>query len=286
MFPDDSNNNSRWQTRVQSVPKPDGDYQSRNQDAAHPTLWAVSDGAGGTGFFAADWSEHLCDQLPADPFESEQAVFDWFEELREPFFRAKRAQAEQTFADILDDYDREGSSATLLAAWPLADDQLLVLHYGDSAAFLLDQHGHLKRHTTDLMAFTEPPFLLHSNESLLPDHLSLETWPVAEGDVLLMASDALSQWLLIQIALRDPALQPQLQAVLETPYGLGNQIIYCQEQHDPALTMPHLLQRLTDVCSDETTFRDFTTDLYQRGQLALDDYTLRICLRTPTSSKP
>ena len=283
MFPEDSNNNLPWQTRVQSVAKPDGEYQSRNQDAAHPTLWAVSDGAGGTGFFAADWSQHLCAQLPTEPFEDKLAVIGWFEGLREPFFRAKRVQAEQTFADILDDYEREGSSATLLAAWPLADDGLRVLHYGDSAVFLLDQHGHLKRHTTDLMAFTESPYLLHSNESLLPEHLRLDTWAVAEGDVLLMASDALSQWLLIQIALRDATLQPQLQAVLETPYGLGNQIIYCQQQHDPALTMPHLLQRLNEVCSDETAFRDFTTDLYQRGQLALDDYTLRICLRTPTS---
>ncbi len=267
---------------MQSVAKPEGDYLNRNQDAAHSTRWALSDGAGGTGFFAADWAQHLCEHLPTEPFETNEAVYDWFEELRQPFFKAKREQAEQTFADILDDYEREGSSATLLAVWPLPQNVLQVLHYGDSAAFLLDREGRLKNCTAHLMDFTEPPWLLHSNEGLLPEQLHLETWPVAEGDVLLMASDALAQWLLIQMALHDPTLRPELDAVLATPYGLGNQIIGCQQQHDPNGSLPALLHHLGEVCETETAFRAFTTDLYQRGQLALDDYTLRICLRIPT----
>ncbi|KAB7725993.1 hypothetical protein F5984_25385 [Rudanella paleaurantiibacter] len=272
-----------WQSVWQSVAKPDGDYVPHNQDAAHPVRWFLSDGAGGTGFFAADWARHLCEHLPAKPFQTKEAVTEWFEKLRVPFFNAKRSEAAQSFSDILDDYDREGSSATLLAVWPIANKQIQVLHYGDSAAFLLDRQGHLKQRTTALIDFTEPPWLLHSNESLLPEHLHLNIWPVAEGDTLLLASDALAQWLLIQFTLREPALQPELDAVLATPYGLGNQIIYCQQQHEPALTLPDLLHHLAEMCATEAAFCTFTTNLYQRGQLALDDYTLRLCLRTPTS---
>lgn len=264
--------------RVQSIAKQDGDYPSANQDFAHPDLLALSDGAGGTGFYAADWAKNLCKELPTAPFADEAAFDEWFKQIRNPFFAGKREEAAANFPDILEDYDREGSSATLLAAWPGEDRQWRVLSYGDSAAFLFDAAGKLKqRSIPKLVQFTEDPYLLHSNEPLLPEHLYWETWTIDQNDTLLMASDALSQWILIQYALHNPELATELEEVLKTPYGLGNQIIRCREAHLNSPDFLPILRQLAEAVEDESSFQDFTRDLFQKGQLALDDYTLRLC---------
>jgi len=286
VYQEDNTNEWTWQTWVQSVGKKDGEHQIQNQDFAHPDLWAICDGAGGIGFCAADWATYLAKELPGQPFKTKEAVEDWFESIRDPFYEEKRNIVIQSFADISEDYDREGSSSTLLAVWPLERGRLQVLHYGDSAAFLLSQDGKLKERTIRLMDFTQEPFLLHSNEPLIMPQLHMETWAVAPGDVLLLASDTFSQWLLIQLALRDESLRPELVEVLDTPYGLGNQIIYCEQHFNPAVDSVGLLQQLVHECENEARFEAFTSDLFQKGQLAMDDYTLRICLLTPTSSTP
>lgn len=263
---------------VQSTAKQDGDYPSANQDFAHPYLLALSDGAGGTGFYAADWAKNLCEELPTEPFADKAAFDEWFERIRILFFAVKREEAAANFPDILEDYDREGSSATLLAAWLVEARQLRVLSYGDSAAYLFDVAGKLKQRTIPkLVQFTEDPYLLHSNELLLPEQLYWETWTIDQNDTLLMASDALSQWVLIQYALHNPDLASELEEVLKTPYGLGNHIIRCREKHDNTTDFLPILHRLAEACKDESSFKDFTRNLFQKGQLALDDYTLRLC---------
>ena len=269
---------------MQSIAKRDGDYPSQNQDFAHPDLWALSDGAGGTGFYAAEWAEYLCRKLPETPFESKEAFSEWFEGIREPFLTLKRAEATLNFPDILEDYNREGSSATLVVVWPLEGNHVRVLSYGDSAAFLFDSAGKLKQRTIPrLVQFTEDPYLLNSTEPLLPEQLLWETWTLDLNDTLLMASDALSQWILIQYALHTPELQPEIEETLATPYGLGNLIIRCQEAHDSSSDFLTVLSRLTEACQSENNFANFTRELFQKGQLALDDYTLRLCSPTTIS---
>ena len=284
MSPADKPSHLARSCQVQSIAKQDGDYPSQNQDFAHPDLWALSDGAGGTGFYAAEWAESLCKNLPETAFENKEALNEWFEEIRVPFLTQKREEAALNFPDILEDYDREGSSATLVAVWPLEGNHVRVLSYGDSAAFLFDSAGKLKQRTIlRLLQFTEDPFLLNSNESLLPEQLLWETWTIDPTDTLLMASDALSQWILIQYALRTPELQPEIEETLATPYGLGNLIIQCQKDHDDSAKFLQVLSRLTEACESENNFVDFTRELFQKGQLALDDYTLLLCSPTTIS---
>ena len=284
MSPADKPSHFGSSCHVQSIAKRDGDYPSENQDFAHPDLWALSDGAGGTGFYAAEWAEYLCQKLPEIPFESKEAFSGWFEEIRVPFFTQKRAEATLSFPDILEDYDREGSSATLAVVWPLEGNHVRVLSYGDSMVFLFDAAGKLKRRTIPrLVQFTENPFLLNSNEPLLPEQLLWETWTIDPTDTLIMASDALSQWILIQYALHTPELLPEIDETLATPYGLGNLIIRCQEAHDSSSNFLPVLSRLNEACQSKNNFANFTRDLFQKGQLALDDYTLRLCSPTTIS---
>ena len=284
MSPADKPSHFGSSCQVQSIAKKDGDYPSENQDFAHPDLWALSDRAGGTGFYAAEWADYLCQLLPKIPFTSKEVFSEWFEEIRVPFFTQKRAEATLNFPDILEDYDREGSSATLAVVWPLEGNHVRVLSYGDSAAFLFDSAGKLKQRTIPrLVLFTEDPFLLNSNEPLLLEQLLWQTWTIDPTDTLLMASDALSQWILIQYALHTPELQSEIEETLATPYGLGNLIIRCQEDYDRSSDFLPLLSRLAETCQSENNFANFTRELFQKGQLALDDYTQRLCSPTTIS---
>ena len=67
-------------SRFQSVGKEAPTYAD-NEDAGRADdgagLWAVADGAGGTGMYVGEWAEHLVRQVPAGPLGGLPELPDW-----------------------------------------------------------------------------------------------------------------------------------------------------------------------------------------------------------------
>jgi serine/threonine protein phosphatase PrpC len=272
----------------QTIPKIDEGFAPTNQDAvlAAAGYCALSDGAGGSGFVNEHWSRCLCDALPDVAFTDVAAFEIWYEKVRLEFFEehllridgAKNAR-----------YRRHGSYATLVAAWQTGE-QLQVLSYGDSGLFLFDKTGELKyRNINNLMDFTESPYLLNTVSPIIPQALLLENLSIASGDMLVLASDAVSQWILTQYLLRkaktdndvannventaNNEAQAEIAAVLASPYNLGNLVENCEKSLSTDSFL-NILQKMEACLATETAFKACCYDKYNRAEMANDDYTL------------
>lgn len=97
---------------------------------------AVSDGAGGCGLFANEWSRYLIEHLPKDePINSFQELDDWVDGIWEPFYNAHEVRAKAGDGILLNKFYNEGSCATIAAAWMTTDNLCQWMAYGDSVVF-------------------------------------------------------------------------------------------------------------------------------------------------------
>jgi hypothetical protein len=281
-----SQNNPIFQT----IPKIDEGFAPTNQDAVRAAAGycALSDGAGGSGFVNEHWSRCLCDALPDVAFEDAAAFEAWYDAVRLDFFEKHRQAIDGA---KIARYKRHGSYATLVAAWQ-TDEQLQVLSYGDSGLFLFDKTGELKyRNINNLMDFTESPYLLNTVSPIIPQALLLENLSIASGDTLVLASDAVSQWILTQYLLRkaktdnyaenndvennaeNNEAQAEIAAVLASPYNLGNLVENCEKSLSTDSFL-NILEKMEACLATEKAFKACCYDKYNREEMANDDYTL------------
>jgi serine/threonine protein phosphatase PrpC len=173
------------------------------EDAVHidATRWvmAVADGAS-SSFGAGRWAQVLVDEfVTAPPQPLSPGSFDsWLERSRAAMSGGESADRSGWWAE---EGARRGAFATLVGAavHGKADERVAtVMCLGDSCAFLVGGDRRLRRSLPyeDASQFGSHPSLIGS----LPGHgavaPSWTTLPVAPGDVLVLASDAVSEWLL------------------------------------------------------------------------------------------
>ncbi len=84
-------------SRQQSVGKEAPAY-SDNEDsfraADEAGIWAVADGAGGTGIYAGEWAQHLTQQITDVPFRNVVELAHWLDGHWEGFFNTYYCRAE------------------------------------------------------------------------------------------------------------------------------------------------------------------------------------------------
>ena len=91
-----------------------------NEDSffSSDTCIAVSDGAGGCGLFADEWSQYLIEQLPKNkPITSFTELDEWVDSIWESFYNEHEEKAKQGDGILLNKFYNEGSCATIAAAW-------------------------------------------------------------------------------------------------------------------------------------------------------------------------
>lgn len=189
--------------KSQSVAKQDGNYYSENEDAVFISddkkRFALSDGAGGTGVEAHRWSRYLLEKLPETPIKSFAELSAWQDSIWQSYFDTIQTDLENNAPHALDKFFTEGSSATLISVWLEGKGKTKKAHivsYGDSVICLLRaKTKEIKTNIQDLSVFLDSPFLLNSNE-LPTEHGIYETWDIKKGDVLLIASDTIGQFIL------------------------------------------------------------------------------------------
>jgi hypothetical protein len=267
-----------------SISKLEGEHSNRNQDfcAEKDGHFALSDGAGGYGFYASEWSEHLVKKAleRTTPFETKEAFINWFNELRQPFYQEyeriaeSESAANSQYTNWLEAYKEEGSAATFISVKRVSETEVEVLAFGDSLAIQLNAtFSCLNRTISALYQFTQNPDLLCSNEALTtPERVYLERWEVSPTDTLLVSSDSLGQLILMLVLFlgkEKPDAAEELKKVKSSPYPLGNFLDEIEKIEDPA----SVLERLVAL-EDEAAFSAFCKEYLEAKMLQMDDYSL------------
>jgi hypothetical protein len=269
------------QRRGQSIAKRDNQGIIPNEDhfrLENPI--AVSDGAGGAGLFTGEWAEYLCDHLPDDSISTFEEFSGWINSIWEPFCNKYQKVAEER--GIGAKFLSEGSWATLVAVWlpDFINQNLRWLAYGDSAIFVFDLEAKSLDFCSvkDINLYTESPYLINWKEDPTPLGFSNGEFILKKNQIVLLASDAISQYILLRYLLHQNSESAKLQLVQleESGSRLSVQMAKMRTASHSADFFSVTLQELIEsLCSFES-FQSLTDKLKQQGLLAFDDYTLLI----------
>jgi hypothetical protein len=171
-----------------------------NEDAvfARNGLIAVSDGAGGGGVFADQWSRYLVDNLPNEPIFNFSEFDLWLDNIWEKFYNEHEELAKAHGGLFLNKFYDEGSFATLVAVWKVSESECRWISYGDSVAFCYDRaKGELQHSFSKLADFNNPPYLVNCKDPLDEKGFRCGTFKTSKTSVVFCASDALSHLILM-----------------------------------------------------------------------------------------
>lgn len=120
-----------------SIAKPNENVPNEDAVFCSPQCIAVSDGAGGCGLYADEWSRYLIEHLPKDaPLSSFTALDDWVDGIWEKFYNEHEERAKEGDGILLNKFYNEGSYATIAAVWATEQGQCQWMTYGDSVVFI------------------------------------------------------------------------------------------------------------------------------------------------------
>ena len=100
-----------------SIGKPDQGCINEDAVLERKNLIAVSDGAGGGGLFAEQWSAYLLSHLPTTPICSADELDAWIGDIWEPYYDQCEKNAKPLGEMYLDKFYDEGSLVRALSCY-------------------------------------------------------------------------------------------------------------------------------------------------------------------------
>ncbi|GAB3726545.1 hypothetical protein [Spirosoma lituiforme] len=262
--------------RQQSVSK-EAPVYTDNEDAwrsdSEAGIWAVADGAGGTGIYAGEWARHLVQQVPHKPFEGLDSLACWLDAEWVSFFDAYRPQAQQNYL-IERKFMGEGSSATLVTL----HHQAAIVHwmvYGDAVALCFNPStGELRAANPDIRQFESAPYLLNWLHPPDSDGFRSGSWPHQPGQQYALLSDALGQYLLMAYATLQGDVET-IRIIAQQPTALGSRALaHLRHWSGKQLSFEESVwQPLQTALASPVQFLAHTQQLRTRQLLGPDDYT-------------
>ena len=248
-----------------------------NEDSffSSDTCIAVSDGAGGCGLFADEWSQYLIEQLPKNkPVTSFTELDEWVDGIWETFYNDHEERAKEGDGILLNKYYNEGSCATIAAAWITEEKICKWMAYGDSVVFHYSKEtGVLEHSFTKLSDFSNPPRLVSSKDPLEEEGFSSGDFYLDESSVVFAASDALSHYIMMMYEL---SKSKEYGAELAEEYlkASGNsQLLKTAEMLRLNFTNK-VIVKLLQVSDSQLTFEEYLKKLYRQGVIDIDDFTI------------
>ena len=266
----------------QSISKNDGNGVLPNEDAFYikNKRIGIADGAGGVGIYVKEWAEYLLASLPDKPLTSIKELNDFLRAHWKLFFETFKTKAEENGNG--NKFLKEGSSATLISVW--FDEQrpgfIQWMAIGDSALLCYNTLTHrLKPINISLNTFLSPPFLINWKQALHGDGFKSGSFFLQPDEILLFATDALAQYIMLSYALcskvKSNETVQNLSNIMTTPNRLITLIENMKRNNYPNLifhqdVMTPLLLSLDSL----SHFRKQTNKLLAKGLIDIDDYTL------------
>ncbi|QJW91613.1 hypothetical protein HNV11_20630 [Spirosoma taeanense] len=263
-------------SRQQSVGKEAPAY-SDNEDASRTDdgagIWAVADGAGGTGIYAGEWAQYLVRNVSKEPFRDLDQLARWLDNHWERFFNQYQPR---TQGDYLIGYKfmHEGSGATLVTLHK-QDEQMYWSVYGDAVALCFQPlTGELKASNPDPRQFESAPYLLNWLTPPQSKGFRANAWTHKPGQQYALLSDALGQYVLLAYAVlqgnrdsvRDLAQQPTALGSL----AQGHLAHWCEKGSQ---FYELVWEPLRTALTSADAFKQYTEQLQAGQLLGADDYT-------------
>lgn len=268
------------QYRIQSISKPD-EQGRKCEDKFHvleeENILLLSDGAGGVGVFADEWADFLVKGFSKNALKDQNTFANHLHSLKLLFYQQKEVFLDDNPSEFSDTFFMEGSAATLVVISIDTDaNEMDCCAIGDSCAMLYrPATNELKWNIEGLSTFTQHPHLVNCADPSINENAIIETkWKYQSGDLLLMATDALAQWLMIEYLTKKEIASPMLNELLSQPFATANYIHTIANSHDCKRPFGELVEGLWCRLQDKTDFGAYLLNKMQRGHLAPDDYTL------------
>ena len=154
-----------------SIPKLNDNIPNEDSFCKSDNLIAVSDGAGGCGLFAREWSKYLLRHIPRKRAITSFVEFDaWVDGIWEAFYNEYETVAKAGDGIFLNKFYNEGACATVAAAWRVSDEECRWVAYGDSVVFHYNRKSKSLEHSfTRLADFSRPPMLVSCKDPLVEE---------------------------------------------------------------------------------------------------------------------
>ena len=235
---------------------------------------AVSDGAGGCGLFANEWSLYLIEHLPKEqPITSYQELDEWVDGIWEPFYNEHEERAKSGDGILQNKFYNEGSCATVAAAWMSADAECRWMAYGDSVVFHYSRKTETLEHSfTKLSDFSNPPRLVSCKDPLEEAGFRSGVFSLDDSSIVFAASDALSHYILMMYEL-SKCLDYREELAEEYMKQSGNSQLLKTAESIKFDFEKDVIDRLLEASESECSFRRFIEELYGKGVIDMDDFT-------------
>jgi serine/threonine protein phosphatase PrpC len=237
---------------------------------------SVSDGAGGFGLFANEWASCLVDQINIQHIGTKEIFGNQLKQLKIDYFNQKEEWLNENNPEYLEKFFREGSAATYVGVHFREDVSVFrAIAYGDSAFFLYRPlNNSLIASNVNLETYIQYPYLIDCiDPEIDPAQLFFEDIEYQKGDVLILASDAIAQYLLINFMLSNPEYSNTINQFLNYPHSLANFINANLEiQANSSSPFISLIEKLFQFNQED--FQDFIKELQLNQCIGTDDYTL------------
>lgn len=248
-----------------------------NEDAvfANKNLIAVSDGAGGGGLFAERWSAYLLEHLPESPICNAEELDAWIDDIWETYYNQCEEDAKQTGGLSLDKFYDEGSFATLVAVWKVADFEYHWMSYGDSMAFHYNFKTKQLEHSFGSLAdFDKPPYLINCKDELLKDGFYKGVFHTDTNSVIFTASDALAHYVMMMYEIANIDRFKQELDIAESNHSKNSNYIQIAKAMGEVNFEKNVVNKLIHTIGHFTNFQRHIQSLIRKGLIAFDDYSI------------
>jgi hypothetical protein len=263
--------------KAHSIVKPHEDERHREDriKTDNPHFLALADGAGGQGLYAAEWAEHLLNNIPDTPITSGTAFVEWHSALKDAFYDKMLETVKVKIPDMQEKFEREGSLSTLLVLWPVqAENKLYMLSCGDSALF--HTTGHFQS-SISYPEFMHNPSLVSCIEEYPEEKVVVRSYDYDAATTWLMCSDTLAQYIQAAFLLTHPTEEneAQLKLVEDDYVRLSQYTIDLRKLGIAQFDFEKdIMETLWTALDSEEQFKACLYRLHDQKLLGYDDYSL------------
>jgi len=247
-------------------------------------FYAVSDGAGGCGVFCKEWAKYLTINIPKNPqLINQSKSMDWFYKISQGFYEEVIAKQDLSDLVLQRKVFKEGSYATLVVCWiDKNSDKLFYSSIGDSCLFYFEKQNQIYQLKTISSLnqqddIDDSPNLLNWNIEI-KQQLPFNSFEIENDFKLILASDSLSKWILLNIVILDSSIMNETLFNKSFINSLQN-----EKQENRKLNIElgsnlkdlnGLFDFLKTASKGNDVFKQSMTNLYENSEIEIDDYSL------------
>ena len=235
---------------------------------------AVSDGAGGCGLFANKWSKYLIDHIDeTEPIGNFKNLDSWIDSIWQPFYNEHELLAKEQDGIFQDKFYKEGSCATIAAAWKTSVIEVKWATYGDSVVFHYNRAtDFMETSFSHLDDFAKSPCLISCKDPLTENGFKAGKFVIGPDSLVFAASDSISHYMILMYMASHPDWEKETrERIFKSQSNDATMLAIADSIKKP---FSELIEQLVELLDSQEDFEFFARQQNAQGLLDIDDYTL------------